>query len=47
MNKKNKFTQMIEALDSCLLSEDELLKGKPFWQTLPDPFLAWRENNAA
>ena len=41
---KNKIT---EALDNCLLSEDELLKGKDFWETLPDPFPAWKENNAA
>ena len=32
---------MVEALDDCLLSEDELLKGKQFWASLNDPFPAW------
>ena len=32
---------MTQALDDCLLSEEEVLKGKTFWQTLPDPFPAW------
>ncbi len=41
---KDKFTA---ALDNCLLSEEELLKGKEFWQTLADPFPEWAENNAA
>ncbi len=39
--------KVIEALDSCLLSEEELLQGKQFWKTLPDPFPAWQEYNAA
>ncbi|MGH1486563.1 MAG: zinc metallochaperone GTPase ZigA [Cellvibrionaceae bacterium] len=39
--------QIIEALDNCLLSGEELLQGKQFWQTLADPFPAWQENNAA
>ena len=30
---------MIDALDQCLLSDEELLKGKEHWATLPDPFL--------
>jgi len=30
-------------LDNCLLSDDELLAGKALWQTLPDPFLVWKE----
>ncbi|GAA0348268.1 zinc metallochaperone GTPase ZigA [Bowmanella denitrificans] len=30
-----------ESLDRCLLSEQELLQGKSYWQTLPDPFPAW------
>lgn len=34
---------MIEALDQCLLTEEELLAGKALWQTLPDPFSAWEE----
>jgi G3E family GTPase len=40
---KNK---VIAALDSCLLSEEELLQGQQFWRTLPDPFPAWKENDA-
>ena len=32
------------ALDHCLLTEDELLRGKHFWATLPDPFPAWQES---
>ena len=32
------------ALDDCLLTEDELLRGKHFWATLPDPFPAWQES---
>ncbi len=38
---KNKITQ---ALDDCLLNEDELLEGKAYWQTLNDPFPAWKES---
>ncbi len=34
---------MIRALNNCLLSEDELLKGKSYWLSLPDPFPLWRE----
>ncbi len=34
---------MIEALDQCQLTEEELLAGKTLWQTLPDPFSAWEE----
>lgn len=41
---KNK---IIEALDNCLLSEDELLRGKKFRETLADPFPVWEHNNAA
>lgn len=29
------------ALDACLLSDDEMLAGRAFWETLPDPFPAW------
>ena len=35
---------MIKALDKCLLSEEELLKGKRYWATLSDPFPEWEEN---
>ncbi len=31
------------ALRECLLTDDELLKGKGFWTSLPDPFPAWDE----
>ncbi len=36
-------TAMTSALEECLLSDDELFKGKAFWQTLSDPFDEWRE----
>lgn len=29
------------ALDACLLSDDEMLAGREFWETLPDPFPSW------
>ena len=35
--------RMTEALNTCLLTEDELLNGRQFWETLPDPFPAWEE----
>ena len=34
---------MTEALDACLLSEEEVLRGKSYWKTLDDPFPGWRE----
>ncbi len=34
---------MTQALDACLLSDEELLAGKAFWETLPDPFPAWQQ----
>ena len=33
------------ALDDCLLDDELLLAGKDVWQTLPDPFPAWRESD--
>ena len=33
--------RFVDELDSCLLSDDELLPGREYWQTLPDPFPAW------
>ncbi|WP_447553993.1 zinc metallochaperone GTPase ZigA [Vreelandella sp. EE22] len=33
--------RMRQALDDCLLSEDELLAGADRWKTLPDPFPVW------
>ena len=35
--------KMIKELDECLLSEEELLKGRVFWSTLKDPFPEWKE----
>ena len=34
---------MTAALDDCLLTDDELLAGREFWRTLPDPFPSWDE----
>lgn len=31
-----------QALDDCLLSEEELLQGKTYWDSLNDPFPAWK-----
>ena len=36
-------SKMVEALDECLLSEEEVLKGKSYWSTLSDPFPAWNQ----
>ena len=36
-------SKMIEALDECLLSEEEVLRGKSCWSTLSDPFPAWNQ----
>ena len=33
-----------QALDSCLLSEEDVLKGKAYWATLNDPFPNWEPN---
>ena len=35
---KDKITQ---ALDECLLSEEEILRGADYWSALNDPFPAW------
>ena len=34
---------MTDALDRCLLSEEEVLKGREYWETLDDPFPVWEE----
>ena len=34
---------MIGALENCLVTEDDLLKGEEFWTTLDDPFPPWQE----
>ncbi len=33
---------MTEALNDCLLCDEDILQGKEYWATLPDPFPAWR-----
>lgn len=33
--------RLTQALDDCLLTEDELLRGQEYWETLNDPFPAW------
>jgi G3E family GTPase len=35
---------MTRALNECLLSDDELLKGQNYWATLSDPFPEWSES---
>ena len=34
--------KIISALDDCLLKEEEVLKGRSYWDTLEDPFPAWK-----
>ena len=34
--------KMVQALNECLLSEEEVLRGRPYWETLNDPFPAWQ-----
>ena len=34
---------MTQALDACLLSEEEVLRGVAYWATLRDPFPAWEQ----
>ena len=34
---------MIKALDDCLVSENDMLKGEEFWTSLEDPFPPWEE----
>ncbi|MEM7304922.1 MAG: zinc metallochaperone GTPase ZigA [Pseudomonadota bacterium] len=36
---------MTKALDDCLLTEDEVLKGKQYWMTLSDPFPKWERQS--
>ena len=38
---------MINALNACLLTEEEVLRGKDYWATLPDPFPSWEEEQTA
>ncbi|WP_434930233.1 zinc metallochaperone GTPase ZigA [Shewanella sp. HL-SH5] len=37
-------TAMIQALNDCLLTDDELLKGQDYWVTLNDPFPQWGDD---
>ena len=32
-----------KVLDACLLTDEELLKGRDYWETLADPFPSWAE----
>lgn len=34
--------KIIAALDDCLLKKEEVLKGRSYWDTLEDPFPAWK-----
>ena len=34
---------MTQALDACLLSEEEVLRGVAYWATLSDPFPTWEQ----
>ena len=34
---------MTQALDDCLLSEQEVLRGKEYWSSLQDPFPTWEQ----
>ncbi len=36
---------MIDALNDCLLTEEELLKGREYWITLKDPFPVWGDKS--
>jgi len=37
--------QVIQALDECLLTDEQLLAGEYYWQTLDDLFPAWEEDS--
>lgn len=36
--------KITRALDECLLDEEEVLRGRPYWETLHDPFPAWGQS---
>ena len=36
--------KMTNSLDQCLLTEEEVLKGRVYWESLNDPFPAWNES---
>lgn len=35
--------EITQALNDCLLSEEEVLRGKEYWHSLADPFPEWQE----
>ena len=35
--------KMTQKLNECLLTEEEVLKGREYWETLKDPFPAWEQ----
>lgn len=35
---------VIHALNDCLLSEEDLLRGRKYWETLNDPFPEWEDS---
>ena len=35
--------KMTQKLNECLLTEEEVLKGRKYWETLKDPFPAWEQ----
>ncbi len=35
--------KMTQKLDECLLTEEEVLKGREYWETLKDPFPVWEQ----
>ena len=35
--------KMTHKLNECLLTEEEVLKGREYWETLKDPFPAWEQ----
>jgi len=37
--------EVTRALDDCLLSEEEVLQGRFYWETLNDPFPAWENGS--
>ena len=39
--------EMTNALDDCILSEEEVLRGKGYWATLNDPFEPWTQDSKA
>lgn len=36
-------TRMTSSLNQCLLTEDEMLRGKQYWESLQDPFPEWEQ----